>query len=157
MTDREPHPGDHWRIGNLFNSCWRTARRTRRLMAHAVHRAEQAVGRARDHALALGQLPMLLQRLRVTAGEVDQFLMAQARAGVQHRGFDEATRRAAKVIAASTRIEYAATSSLERTTNPRNRSITTSVEIEATTLLDELSSLTRRLSPTGDSPSRPAH
>jgi hypothetical protein len=107
-------------------------------MARAVHRAEQAVGRVRDRTVELGDLPMLMQRLRVVAGQVDRHLVLQAQVGIHQASFEDATRQAAQVISASTRIEYAATSSVERPATPRERSIATSVEREASAILDEL-------------------
>ena len=107
-------------------------------MSRAVRGAEQAVGRARDHAAPMGDLPRLLQRLRCAADQVDRNLVLQAGAGVHRASFEEVTRRVAKVVSASTRIEFAATTCVEGTRNSRERSIATSVDHEAGAILDEL-------------------
>jgi hypothetical protein len=138
MTIRASRHLDRRPMGRLFNSCWRSAQRSRRLMSRAVHGAEQAVGRARDHAAPMGDLPRLLQRLRLVADQVDHYLVVQAGAGVHRASFEEATRRVAKVVAASTRIEFAATSCVKGTRNSRERSIAASVDHEAGAILDEL-------------------
>ncbi len=104
-------------------------------MSGAVGRAEQAVARARDQAAPLGDLPGLLRQLRFVASQVDRNLVVQAGAGVHQAGFEEATRRVANVVSASTRIEFAATTCVEGTRNSRERSIADSVDHEASEIL----------------------
>jgi hypothetical protein len=123
----------HW-----FDSGWRTAQRKRRIMVRAVHEAEQGVVRAREHDAPMGELPVLVQELRVVSAEVDRFLLVQAYAHSDRRSFERAIRLAASVTAASTRIDYAASNLVERPHNPRARSIATSVALEASSILDGL-------------------
>src|SRR5580692_3808143 len=105
---RRSGPPSRRRVGHLFDSCWRTAQRNRRLMSRAVHEAEQAVGRAREHGAPLGDLPVLMQKLRVVSAEVDRFMLVEACAGAHQQSFEHAIRLVADVIAVSIRIDYAA-------------------------------------------------
>jgi hypothetical protein len=127
-----------WRVGHLFDSCWRTAQRNRRLMSGAVHGAEQAVGRAREDGAPLGDLPVLMQKLRAVSAEVDRFMLVQACTGAHQQSFERAIRLAADVIAASIRIDYAASSAVDGPCNPRARSIAASAALEACSILDDL-------------------
>lgn len=127
-----------WRVGHLFDSCWRTAHCNRRLMFRSVDGAEQAVGRARGHDAPLGDLPVLMQKLRVVAAEVDRVMLAEACTGAHKQSFERAIRFAADVIAASIRIDYAASSAVDGTGNPRARSIAASADHEAGSILDDL-------------------
>jgi hypothetical protein len=107
-------------------------------MSGAVGRAEQAVSRAREHAAPMGNLSGLARQLRSVAAQVDRNLVLQASAGVHQAGFERATRRVAKVVSASTRIEFAATTCVEGTRNSRERSIASSVDHEASQILADL-------------------
>ncbi|MGA8372567.1 MAG: hypothetical protein WB765_20725 [Acidimicrobiales bacterium] len=107
-------------------------------MSGAVGRAEQAVSRAREQAAPMGNLPGLARQLRLVAAQVDRNLVLQASAGVHQVGFERATGRVAKVVSASTRIEFAATTCVEGTRNSRERSIASSVDHEASQILADL-------------------
>jgi hypothetical protein len=123
---------------HLFDSCWRTAQWNRRIMVRAVHGAEHAVDRAREHGAPLGELPVLIQELRVVSAEVDRFMLLQAYARAHQQPFEQAIRLAASVTAASTRIDYVASSLVDGPHNPRARSIATSAALEASSILDGL-------------------
>jgi hypothetical protein len=107
-------------------------------MTRAVHGAEQAVGRARDHGAPLGHLPVLMQKLRVVSAEVDRFMLVQASVGAHQQSFEHAIELAADVIAASIRIDYAASNAVDGPRNPRARSIAASAALEAGSILDDL-------------------
>jgi hypothetical protein len=110
-------------------------------MAGAVHEAEQAVDRAREHGAPLGRLPELMQKLRVVSAEVDRFLLEQACARAHEQSFQHAIRLAVSVTAASTRIDYAASNLVDGPHNPRDRSIAGSAALEASSILDSLATV----------------
>ena len=119
-------------------------------MSGAVSRAEQAVLDARQQAAPMGDLPGLLRQLRFVAARVDRDLVLQAGAGVHAAGFEEATRRVANVVSASTRIEFAATTRVRGTRNSRERSIADSVDQEASEILADLAASTSTALDTAD-------
>lgn len=107
-------------------------------MLRAVHGAEQAVDRAQEHDAPMGELPVLIQELRVVSDEVDRFMLLQAYARAHQQPFEQAIRLAASVTAASTRIDYVASNLVDGPHNPRARSIATSAALEASSILDGL-------------------
>lgn len=122
----------------LFDSRRRRAQRNRRIMLGAVDGAEHAVDRAREHGAPMGELPVLVQQLRVVSAEVDRFMLLQAHARAHQQSFEQATGLAASVTAASTRIDYAASNLLDGPHNPRARSSATSAALEASSILHGL-------------------
>jgi hypothetical protein len=107
-------------------------------MSRAVHGAEQAVGRSREHGAPPGDLPVLMQKLRVVSAEVDRVTLVEACAGAHQQSFEHAIQLVADVIAASIRIDYAASNAVDGPRNPRARSIATSAALEAGSILDHL-------------------
>jgi hypothetical protein len=107
-------------------------------MWRAVHGAEQTVSRAREHAAPLGDLPVLIQELRVVSAEVDRFMLVQAYAQAHPQSFEQAIRLSADVIAASIRIDYAAFTAVNGPANLRARSNAASAALEASSILDDL-------------------
>jgi hypothetical protein len=129
---------NRWRFRHLFDSWWRRAQRNRRIMLGAVHGAEQAVDRARVLGAPMGDLPVLMQELRVVSSEVDRVLLVQAHARAHEQSFEHAMGLAVSVTAASTRIDYAASNLVDGPHNPRDRSIAASAALEASSILDGL-------------------
>jgi hypothetical protein len=101
----------------------------------------------------MGELPVLIQELRVVSAEVDRFMLLQAYARGHQQSFEHAIRLAANVTAASTRIDYVASNLVDGLHNPRARSIATSAALEASSMLDGLATtLMNDLDPVGRPP-----
>lgn len=86
----------------------------------------------------MGDLPVLIQELRVVSSEVDRFMLLQAYAQAHQQPFEQAIRLTASVTAASTRIDYVASNLVDGPYNPRARSLATSAALEASSILDGL-------------------
>jgi hypothetical protein len=124
----------------LLSSEWRSSQWQRHRMWRAVHGARDAVSHAEAAGSPVGDLPMLQKHLAGAAEDVDRLLSVEGRAG---DASVETAARVSEVIAASTRIRQAATSSIAGSAELRCRYVAANADQEASAILAGIESSRR--------------